>query len=78
MVVGKDDTVYAVIGDLHNTIEANILQNKFAPPNDTGVILPVDPTGPYYGIGIRNSFGLAIDPITGNMSATENGPDRFD
>jgi len=78
MVVGKDDTVYAVIGDLHNNIEANILQNKFAPPNDTGVILPVDPTGPYYGIGIRNSFGLAIDPITGNMWATENGPDRFD
>ena len=78
MVVGKDDTVYAVIGDLHNTIEANILQNKFAPPNDTGVILPVDPTGPYYGIGIRNSFGLAIDPVTGNMWATENGADRFD
>ena len=43
-----------------------------------GVILPVDPTGVYHAIGIRNSFGLAIDPVTGNMWATENGADRFD
>ena len=81
LVVGKDDTVYAVIGDQDNQdLErgANILQNQFAPPDDTGVILPVDPTGPYYAIGIRNSFGLAIDPVTGNMWATENGADRFD
>ena len=81
LVVGKDDTVYAVIGDQDNQdLErgSNILQNQFAPPDDTGVILPVDPTGPYYAIGIRNSFGLAIDPITGNMWATENGREWFD
>ena len=82
MAVGKDDTIYAVIGDQDNIVTsprgANILQNQFAPPDDTGVILPVDPTGPYYTIGIRNSFGLAIDPITGNLWQTENGPDRFD
>ena len=29
----------------------------------------------YYSIGIRNSFGLAIDPLTGNLWDTENGPD---
>ena len=78
MVVGKDDTVYAVIGDQNMVRGAGILQNQFAQPDDTGVILPVDPPGPYFAIGIRNSFGLAIDPLTGNMWSTENGPSSFD
>jgi hypothetical protein len=29
-------------------------------------------------MGIRNSFGLAIDPNTGNLWATENGDNDFD
>jgi hypothetical protein len=29
-------------------------------------------------MGVRNSFGLAIDPVTGNLWATENGDDDFD
>ena len=32
----------------------------------------------YYAYGIRNSFGLDIDPITGNLWDTENGPDNYD
>lgn len=32
----------------------------------------------YFAIGIRNSFGLAIDPITGNLWDTENGMTNFD
>jgi aldose sugar dehydrogenase len=28
--------------------------------------------------GIRNSFGLAIDPLTGNLWDTENGEDEYD
>ena len=32
----------------------------------------------YYAYGIRNSFGLAIDPETGALWDTENGPDGFD
>ena len=81
MTVGKDGTVYAIIGDQSNIDSvrgANILQNQFGPPDDSGVIIPVEPTGPYYAIGIRNSFGLTIDPVTGNMWATENGPHRMD
>ena len=81
MTVGKDGTVYAIIGDQSNIGSvrgANILQNQFGPPDDSGVIIPVEPTGPYYAIGIRNSFGLTIDPVTGNMWATENGPQRMD
>jgi glucose/arabinose dehydrogenase len=68
--------VYAVIGDNGNY---GRLQNRdFDWKNDTSVILRVDPPGPYYAIGIRNSFGLAIDPITGNLWDTENGPDEYD
>jgi len=84
MVTGLDDQVYAVIGD---TGKYGPLQNKplekLYPPEtkdymDTSVILRVDPEGPYHAMGIRNSFGLAIDPFTGNLWATENGDDDFD
>jgi glucose/arabinose dehydrogenase len=68
--------VYAVIGDNGNY---GRLQNRnFDWKNDTSVILRVDPPGPYYAIGIRNSFGIAVDPVTGNLWDTENGPDEYD
>jgi glucose/arabinose dehydrogenase len=28
----------------------------------------------YYAYGIRNSFGIGFDPVTGNLWDTENGP----
>ena len=76
MVTGLDGTVYAVIGDQGTY---GVLQNhEFGGKNDTSVILRVDPAGPYYAMGVRNSFGLAIDPMTGNLWDTENGDDDFD
>ena len=75
MVTGLDGTVYAVIGDLNRN---GILQNyPTGQPDDTSVILRVE-QGTYQAIGIRNSFGLAIDPLTGNLWQTENGPDSYD
>jgi glucose/arabinose dehydrogenase len=32
----------------------------------------------YYAYGIRNSFGIAFDPITGDLWDTENGEDKYD
>ena len=32
----------------------------------------------YYSYGLRNGFGLALDPVTGYLWDTENGPDWFD
>jgi glucose/arabinose dehydrogenase len=32
----------------------------------------------YYAYGIRNSFGMAIDPVTGTLWDTENGPTEYD
>ncbi len=83
MVVGLDDKVYAVIGD---TLRYGLLQNKplewlegdDIDLKDNGVILQLETENPYFAIGIRNSFGLAIDPVTGNLWATENGDDDFD
>ncbi len=45
---------------------------------DTSTIIQIQPEGPYAAIGIRNSFGLAVDPQTGFMWDTENGPDVYD
>jgi glucose/arabinose dehydrogenase len=38
----------------------------------------VDPLDKYYAYGIRNSFGMAFDPVSGKLWDTENGPDYGD
>jgi glucose/arabinose dehydrogenase len=32
----------------------------------------------YYAYGVRNSFGMDFDPLTGNLWDTENGPASYD
>jgi glucose/arabinose dehydrogenase len=32
----------------------------------------------YFAYGVRNSFGLAFDPVTGSLWDTENGPGSYD
>ncbi len=71
-----DGQVYAVIGDNGNYGKLQNRQSNWK--NDTSVILRVDPSGSYYAMGIRNSFGITFDPLTGNMWDTENGDDDFD
>lgn len=39
---------------------------------------PSNPLSKYYAYGIRNSFGLTFDPITGNIWTTENGLTSYD
>lgn len=76
MTVGPDGTVHLVVGD---TGRYGQLQNHgpefYA---DTSVIMPVSINGPYYAMGIRNSFGIAFDPVTGSMWMTENGNEDYD
>src|SRR5215208_3244435 len=33
-----------------------------------------DPLNKYYAYGIKNSFGIGFDPVTGKLWDTENGP----
>ena len=39
-----------------------------------GIIGKKAPLDKYFAYGIRNSFGLDFDPVTGNLWDTENGP----
>ena len=47
------------------TVEKSILGNT-------------SPLNKYYAYGIRNSFGMDFDPVTGNLWDTENGPSYGD
>jgi aldose sugar dehydrogenase len=43
-----------------------------------GILGDKEPLNKYYGYGIRNSFGMDFDPLTGKLWDTENGPDFGD
>ena len=47
-------------------------------PVGDGILGNSVPLRLYYAYGIRNSFGLGFDPITGNLWDTENGPHEGD
>src|SRR5215217_8039744 len=48
------------------------------PVPDGGIIGDEYPLNLYYAYGIRNSFGIDFDPVTGNLWDTENGPEHGD
>ena len=48
------------------------------PVNDTGILGDEHPLDLYYAYGIRNSFGMDFDPVTGKLWDTENGPSYGD
>ena len=93
MLFGPDGKLYVVIGDLNRNGQLQNFSAGPAPDN-TGVIFRVNDDGSapndnpffalggnlakYYAYGVRNSFGLAFDPITGELWDTENGPNRYD
>jgi aldose sugar dehydrogenase len=90
VVIGPDNNVYAAIGDLraHRTQAQNVANGP--PADSTGGILRVTQDGQpvssaplgqgtaplnlYYAYGIRNSFGIDFDPVSGKLWDTENGP----
>ena len=89
MTFGPDGKLYAVIGDLNRKGQLQNIP-KGPPPDDTSVIIRLNDDGTipvdnpfvaqggnlakYYAYGIRNSFGVAFDPVTGQLWMTENGP----
>ncbi len=46
--------------------------------NGSGILGESNPLDKYYAYGIRNSFGIGFDPVTGKLWDTENGPDFGD
>jgi glucose/arabinose dehydrogenase len=62
-------------GILEVSLERNYNSNKSLDnKNGSGILGDKYPLNLYYAYGIRNSFGIDFDPITGNLWDTENGP----
>ncbi len=76
MTLDLNGSLYLVVGDAGRF--GKLQNHPIGEPDDTSVILRISPPGPYYAIGIRNSFGLTVDPVTGKLWDTENGPDFGD
>jgi glucose/arabinose dehydrogenase len=90
----KNGNLYAVIGDLDRDGQLQnvrrgpaaddtsaifrIIQNGSGPDDNPFSKSSNERMQKYYAYGIRNSFGLAIDPISGLLWDTENGPDSYD
>jgi glucose/arabinose dehydrogenase len=80
MAFGPDGKLYAVTGEAHDPERAqdpDDLGGKVLRLDPDGSVPTDNPFGPensVYALGIRNSFGLCFDPVTGNMWETENGP----
>ena len=76
---GPDGMLYAIVGDAHDSGNAQDTTNE-----DRGKIIRIEPNGdvppdnPFgdrvWVFGIRNSFGFAFDPQTDDLWETENGP----
>ena len=92
MAFGPDGKLYIVIGDLNRNGQLQNFSGG-ASPDNTSVIFRINDDGSapndnpfssqaelakYYAYGIRNSFGLAFDPVTGDLWDTENGLDAYD
>ena len=77
MIEDENGIVYGGIGDTGN--EDGLFQNVPSGLNNyTGSIISLEDTMEVYAIGIRNTYGLDFDPVTGILWDTENGPESFD
>jgi glucose/arabinose dehydrogenase len=88
-LIGPDDNLYVVIGDLedHLTYTRNVktgvafenssiifrLSKDGNPVADGPFNASKVPSGVYV-YGIRNSYGMDFDPLTGKLWDSENGP----
>ena len=80
ITTGLNNEIYFVIGDQE---QRTIFQNiPIDATYETGSIFKIDTESKnsveLFAMGIRNSFGLAVDPVTGYLWDTENGIDKFD
>jgi glucose/arabinose dehydrogenase len=89
VLIGPDDNLYVTIGDLeeHSTYTQNVKTgaafenssivyrlSKDGDPVAAGPINTSKIPGGVYAYGLRNSFGIDFDPLTGKLWDSENGP----
>ena len=91
---GPDNKLYVTSGDLNRNERTENFENSktltatasILRVNPNGTSVPANPfyTGKsrplddIYAYGIRNSFGIAFDPVTGGLWDSENGPTSYD
>ena len=82
LAFGTDGRLFVVTGEAHNPDRAQDPQDvagKVLRLEADGSTPPDNPLpGPVYSMGHRNSFGVCVDPVTGNVWQTENGPTTND
>jgi glucose/arabinose dehydrogenase len=84
LAFGPDGSLFVVTGEAHEPALAQDpdgLGGKVLRIRPDGSIPQDNPFGadsPVYSLGHRNSFGVCVDPNTGQVWQTENGPDRLD
>jgi glucose/arabinose dehydrogenase len=84
IVFGTDGTLFVAVGEVHEPERAQDpgdIGGKILRLNADGSIPadnPMGPENPAYSMGHRNSFGLCVDPDTGDLWETENGPGSDD
>ena len=77
---GQDNELYFVIGDNEHVSDFQNFSSEIT--RETSSIFKIhtddDNRVELFAMGIRNSFGLAVDPITGHLWQTENGVNEYD
>jgi aldose sugar dehydrogenase len=93
IIIGPDNNLYVSVGDLdgHTSMAQNVAGG--GKPDGSSAILRITQDGhvpgagilgddgvsrKYYAYGIRNSFGMDFDHLTGKLWNTENGPSYGD
>src|SRR5215216_19445 len=78
--IGPDNNLYFTVGNFENTIPDEPYKTKTQnfedgkPVGTEGIIGNEYPLNLYYAYGVKNSFGIDFDPVTGKLWLTENGP----
>jgi glucose/arabinose dehydrogenase len=83
LAFGHDGTLFLVTGDGAEEARAQDADDphgKVLRFERDGSVPEDNPVAgnPMYALGIRNSFGLCVDPGDGSLWETENGPDAWD
>jgi aldose sugar dehydrogenase len=91
VLIGPDHNIYLGVGDFGQPVTKTQNVNSKLPINGSSSIYRLTKDGlpakgnpfvgdmaKYYAYGMRNTYGMDFDPVTGNLWDTENGPDYGD
>ena len=83
VVFASDGTLLVSNGERHESERSqqpDVLGGKVYRFSAEGSIPPDNPFGdsPTFALGLRNPYGIAVDPVSRDAFVTENGPSSFD